>query len=283
MARIIGGLTTSHVPMIGKAIASSTQQDVPFKAFFDGFAPVHAWLEEAKPDIVVLFYNDHGLAFFLDNLPTFAVGAAPEYHIADEGWGEPQPHVFKGEPSLSWHIINSLVSEEFDISTSREMPFDHAGATALDLAWPNGAPVTTVPVVINAVQDPMPTPMRCYKLGQAIGRAIRTYPKDLKVLIIGSGGLSHEIGEFGGINEAFDLKCMDLIVNDPEALARYSNDEIIGLAGRQGVELMTWIAMRGAVSGEVKLVTSLYHNPISHTGGALMLLEAKEGPAGVRA
>jgi protocatechuate 4,5-dioxygenase beta chain len=281
MARIIGGLTTSHVPMIGKAIAGKKQQEPYFKPFFDGFIPVHRWLAEAKPDVAVVIYNDHGLNFFLDKMPTFAIGAAHEYHNADEGWGAPMPHVFTGEPRLSWHIIDALVSDEFDLTTCQEMLFDHAGVTALDLLWPGHgpAPVKTVPIVINAVQPPLPTPKRCYKLGQALGRAIRSYPEDLKVLIIGSGGLSHQLGRLGFINEEFDRLCMDKIVSEPESLTRYSSDNIVDLAGSQGLEFMTWIAMRGAVSGTVEVVASTYHVPISHTGAAVMLLDARNSSA----
>lgn len=275
MAKIVGGLGTSHVPMIGRAIAANRQKEVDFAPFFAGFDAVHDWLENVRPDVVIIFYNDHGLNFALDNMPTFAVGAAHTYRNADEGWGEPAPRSFKGAPALSWHIIQSLIADEFDISTCQEMLFDHAGITALDLLWPDRGvvPVVTIPIVINAVQPPLPSPSRCYKFGQAIGRAIASAPDDLKVLIVGSGGLSHELGEFGKINESFDRLTLEKIVEDPEFLTRYTSDEIVDLAGAQGLELMTWIAMRGAVCGAVDIIQSVYHVPISHTGGAMMLIE----------
>src|SRR5829696_3279232 len=109
MAKIIGGLTTSHVPAIGSAIAKGLQGEPYFKPFFDGFLPVHKWLVEVKPDVAVVFYNDHGLNFFLDKMPTFAVGAAAEYHNADEGWGIPTLPPAAGETDLSWHVIEQLV------------------------------------------------------------------------------------------------------------------------------------------------------------------------------
>jgi len=275
MAQIIGGLSTSHVPTIGRAIAGGKQREVPFAPFFEAFGPVHDWLDETKPDVAIVIYNDHGLNFFLDNMPTFAVGAAHEYRNADEGWGPPAPRVFRGAPALSWHIIGSLVADEFDVSTCQELIFDHAGITALDLAWEGHGPkpVAVVPIVVNAVMPPLPTPKRCYAFGQAIGRAIRSFDEDVKVLVIGSGGLSHELGQFGKINQSFDQLCMEKIVADPEALTRYSNDDIVDLAGAQGLELMTWLVMRGAVSGDVEVIKSLYFAPISHTGGAMMLLD----------
>lgn len=268
--------------MIGRAIAAGTQADVDFAPFFASFAPVHDWIAKVEPDVAIVFYNDHGLNFFLDAMPTFALGVAPEFDNADEGWGPPPPRTFPGAPGLAWHIAQSLIDDEFDVTTCQAMKFDHAGITALDLAFGHGAlPVATIPIVINAVQPPLPTPLRCYKLGQAVERAVRSAPQDLKVLIIGSGGLSHQLGEMGAINEPFDRKCMADMIDDPEAMTRYTNAEIVGLAGTQGLELMTWIAMRGAVAGDINVVASCYHVPISHTGGGMMLIEPRSGEADV--
>src|ERR1700760_4360286 len=126
MATLIGGLTTSHVPAIGGAIARGQQRSPYWKAFFDAFDPVHAWLATNKPDVVVVIYNDHGLNFFLDKMPTFAVGAAATYCHADEGWGLPVARPFAGDPALSWHLIESLVADEFDIVSCQDMLVDHA-------------------------------------------------------------------------------------------------------------------------------------------------------------
>ena len=171
MAKLIGGLGTSHIPAIGGAIHKGLQQDPYWKPFFDGFPPIRDWLGEKKPDVVVMFYNDHGLNFFLDKMPTFAVGAAPEYNNADEGWGIPTLPPLKGELDLSWHIINTLVEKEFDIVTCQEMLVDHACTLPLKLFWPEGdCPVTVVPICINTVQFPLPKPGRGLCPGQGRGR-----------------------------------------------------------------------------------------------------------------
>jgi protocatechuate 4,5-dioxygenase beta chain len=277
MARIVGSVCTSHVPAIGRAIAGNLQQDPYWKPFFNGFARVHAWLDAVKPDVAVIIYNDHGLNFFLDKLPTFAVGAAAEYYNADEGWGIPVLKPFPGDPKLSWHVIESLVNDEFDITTCQEMLVDHAFSLPMELLWPKRAawPVRTIPVCINTVQHPLPSPARCWKLGQAIGRAIESYPQDAKVVIVGTGGLSHQLdGERAGfINKEFDLMCLDKLVSDPQALTRYTNRQLVELAGTQGVELLMWIAARGALSGEVREVHRNYHIPISNTASGLQVFE----------
>lgn len=281
MATIIGGLGTSHVPAIGKAIADKRQQEPYWKPFFDGFPPVHKWLAKTRPDVVVVAYNDHGLNFFLDKMPTFAVGAAAEYKNADEGWGLPVLRAFPGDQKFSWHIIESLVHNEFDITMCQEMLVDHALAIPMNLLWPDTTawPVKVVPVSINTVQHPLPTPARCLKLGQAIGRAIESYDSNAKVLVIGTGGLSHQLdGQRAGfINKEFDLLCLEKIVNEPEALTGYSIPKLVELAGSQGVELLTWLVMRGALTGKVSKLHSNYHIPISNTAAATLLLGNEAG------
>jgi protocatechuate 4,5-dioxygenase beta chain len=275
MAKLVGGLAVSHVPAIGRAIADHKQQDPYWKPFFDGFGPAREWLAKVKPDAVVVLYNDHGLNFFLDKMPTFAIGAAPEYANADEGWGLPVLHPFKGDPALSWHIINSLVADEFDVTTCQEMLVDHAFCIPMELFWPDGFPPPAVPVAVNTVQHPLPSALRCYKLGKAIGRAIESWPEDKRVAVIATGGLSHQLdGERAGfINREFDMLCLDKLVNDPKALTGYSTKELVALSGSQGVEVLMWIAMAAAMTGRSKEISRNYHIPISNTASALLVME----------
>ncbi len=275
MAKIVGAVATSHIPAIGKAFARNLQNDPYWKPFFDGYKTVHSWLDAAKPDVAVVIYNDHGLNFFLDKVPTFAVGAAAQYENADEGWGLHVVPPFPGYPELSWHMIESLVNDEFDVTSCQEMFVDHAFTVPMLLLWNQSRGIKTIPIAINTVQHPVPHPARCYKFGQAIGRAIESFDQDLRVVVLGTGGLSHQLdGERAGfINKEFDLMCLDKIVNDPDAITRYSALDIVRLAGAQGVELLNWIVMRGTLSGPVSKVHSNYHIPISNTASAVMVLE----------
>jgi protocatechuate 4,5-dioxygenase, beta chain len=282
MARIIGCVTTSHVPAIGRAIEKGLQEEPYWKPFFDGFKPVHRWLEEARPDVVVVFYNDHGLNFFLDKLPTFAIGAAPQYVSADEGWNIHTVAPFTGDPELSWHIINSVVAADFDITTCQEMVVDHAVCNPMALLWPGDRadgkgpwPVKIVPVEINTVQFPLPSAARCYQLGEAVGRAVAAYPRDLKVLVMGTGGLSHQLdGERAGfINKEFDRQFMASLTADPAWATRYTTHELVEQTGSQGVELIIWLAARAALGGGAREVAVNYHIPISNTAAGMMLLE----------
>ena len=277
MAKIVGGLASSHIPSIGGAMAKGLEQDPYWKPFFDGFPPAREWLSRAKPDVVVVLYNDHGLNFFLDKMPTFAVGAAAQYQNADEGWGIPTLPPFKGCPDLSWHIINHLVDKEFDVVTCQEMLVDHAFTLPLKLFWPGAScPVLTVPICINTVQFPLPSAARCYRLGQAVGEAIRSWDSDLKVAVMGTGGLSHQLdGERAGfINKKFDLEFMDSLQDNPAWATQFSIHELVEKTGTQGVELLMWLAMRGALGASAKEIHRSYHIPISNTATGVIALEA---------
>jgi protocatechuate 4,5-dioxygenase beta chain len=277
MAEIVGAIATSHIPAIGKAIAGGLQNDPYWKPFFDGFVPVHDWLARNRPDLAVVFYNDHGLNFFLDRMPTFAVGAAALYSHADEGWGIPITQPFRGDPALSWHVIEELVGHEFDVVTCQEMLVDHAVAVPMQLMYPGAKdwPISILPVSINTVQHPLPSAERCYKLGAAIGNAIGSYDRDMRIVVLGTGGLSHQLDgkRAGHINREFDQFCMDRIADAPEALTAISNHDLVDKAGTQGVELLNWIAMRGAMTGGMHEIHRAYHIPVSNTAAATMIFE----------
>jgi len=274
MAAIIGGVATTHVPAIGKAIAEKKYNDPYWKPFFKGFDYVDYWLAREKPDVAVIFYNDHGLNFFLDKLPTFAVGAAKEYRSEDEGWGIPVSRSVAGDVDLSWHLINTLVVDEFDVTMCQEMLIDHAVTIPMALMWPDQKwPVKIVPISINTVQHPLPSLARCFKLGRSIGRGIESYPQNLRVMVVGTGGLSHQLDgpRAGFINKAFDQLCLDKIVAEPQLLARYSIHDWVKESGAQGVEFLNWMAMRGALTGKVSELHRNYHIPISNTAAATVV------------
>lgn len=280
MATVVGGITTSHIPAIANAIANESFDDPYWKPFFDAYPPIREWLADQQPDVAVVIYNDHGLAFFLDQMPTFAIGAAHRYRNEDEGWGIPTIDPFEGNPKLSWHIIEEMVSDEFDITSCQEMAVDHGFTVPMQLLWPDRGPLmpTVIPVVANTVQHPIPTVKRCLDFGRSLGRAIRSYPEDLNVVVLGTGGLSHQLDgkRAGFINPAFDQMCMDKLVSDPDALTSITRRELIEQAGTQGSELIMWMMMRGALSAEVTLLHQNYHVPISNTGAGTMLLACND-------
>ncbi|MDW6005240.1 class III extradiol dioxygenase family protein [Vibrio mangrovi] len=276
MAKIIGGITSSHIPAIGMAMDRGLEDTDYWRDFFAGYPPVRDWMNKEQPDIAIIFYNDHGLEMFLDKKPTFALGCAPVYENADEGWGIATIPTVTGETELSWHIANTLIEDDFDPAICQEIKVDHGLTVPLSLMYPDKQyqHIKVIPVCINCERHPMPKPSRCYAFGQSIGRAVESFAGDQKVVVLGTGGLSHQLdGQRAGfINTDFDLECMDKLVDDPVALTRYTNDDLIEIAGAQGVELNMWIAMRGCLLGNVTEVHRNYVAPISNTGAGLQLL-----------
>ncbi|GAB3101494.1 protocatechuate 3,4-dioxygenase [Aestuariicella hydrocarbonica] len=282
MASILGGITSSHIPAVGNAIAEGKTQEPYWKRFFDGYEPAKAWLDAVKPDVLIVVYNDHGLNFFLDKVPTFALGCADVYENADEGWGLKPVAPFTGDAEFSWHLAESLVEQEFDICTCQEMKVDHGFVNPIRALYGNREegsgdswPIKTIPLAVNTVQHPVPSAARCLKLGQALGKAIESYPEDLRVVILGTGGMSHQLqGERAGlINVDFDLECMERIISEPEWMTQFSNAEIMAQAGTEGIETIMWLVMRGALADDAKLIHKHYHVPISNTGAGVLVLE----------
>ena len=276
MARIIGGIGTSHVPTIAMAYDRGKRDDPDWAPLFKGYEPVTRWLAERKPDVLVFFYNDHATTFFFDHYPTFALGVSAEYPIADEGMGPRPVPPLKGHPALARHMAESLVNEEFDLSVFQDLPIDHGCHSPLTMFWPPAPdwPGRIVPVAINVLQHPLPTPRRCYKLGQAVRRAVESFPGDLKVVVVGTGGLSHQLnGKRAGFNNPdWDARFLDLIHRDPEALAAMRHADYIRLGGTEGAEEIMWLAMRGALSAGVRKLHQSCYLPMT-TAMAVALFE----------
>jgi len=282
MAIIIGGIGTSHVPTIGVAYDKRKQQDPAWAPLFAGYEPVARWLEAEKPDVLVFFYNDHATSFFFDLYPTFALGVSGAFDLPDEGAGRrPLPRI-KGHPGLAIHMAESLVNDEFDLAVFQERALDHGCNSPLSLLWPHEPdwPGAIVPIAINVLQYPLPTAMRCYKLGQAVRRAILSYPEDVRVVVVGTGGLSHQIhGERTGFNNTeWDMRFLDLIHKDPLQLARMRHAEYVELGGAEGVEVIMWLAMRGALSEDIRKVHESYYLPMT-TAMAVALYEEPRAAA----
>jgi protocatechuate 4,5-dioxygenase beta chain len=277
VAELIAGLACSHVPAIGAALDNGKSGEPYWQKLFAGFEFAKQWVREARPDVVILVYNDHATAFSLELIPTFALGTAAEFPIADEGWGpRPVPKVI-GDPEFAAHIAQSVILDEFDLTLVNKMEVDHGLTVPLSLVFgqPQAWPAKVIPLAVNVVQYPPPTGRRCYMLGKAIARAVASYERPLRVMVWGTGGMSHQIQgpRAGLINQDFDRRFMDLLVNDPETATRIPHVEYMREAGSEGVELVMWLVMRGALSEKVREVRRFYHVPASNTAVGHLILE----------
>ena len=277
MAKIIGGVTTSHVPAIGAALDNGKSGEPYWKKVFDGYEFSKEWIRKARPDVILLVYNDHASAFSLDIIPTFALGCAAEFPIADEGWGpRPVPTVY-GHPELAAHIAQSVILEEFDLTVVNKMDVDHGLTVPLSLMYgqPKAWPCKVIPLPVNVVVYPPPTAHRCYQFGKALGRAIRSYPEDLRVVVFGTGGMSHQLQgpRAGLINSRYDRKFLELMTRNPKKLAGITHLELLRETGSEGIELVMWLIMRGTLDEKVREVHRFYHVPASNTAVGHLILE----------
>ncbi len=277
MARITAGVATSHVPAIGAALDNGKSGEPYWQNVFRGFDFSKKWIAEAKPDVIILVYNDHASAFSLEVIPTFAIGCAESFQPADEGWGPRPVPVVKGHPELAWHIAQSTILDEFDMTIVNKMDVDHGLTVPLSLLYgqPDAWPCPVIPLAVNVVQYPPPTGHRCFELGKAIRRAVDSFPQDLNVVIFGTGGMSHQLQgpRAGLINSAFDNAFLDKLSKDPEALTKIKHVEFLREAGSEGIELVMWLIMRGALDLHAKEVYRFYHVPASNTAVGHMILE----------
>jgi protocatechuate 4,5-dioxygenase, beta chain len=276
-SKVVAGIGLSHVPSVGVAVDRGKMQTPAWKPLADAYVPVREWLAKLKPDVAIVVYNDHGADFMLDKYPTFAIGAAERYAIADEGFGtRPLPEV-RGDADFSFHLIESLVADEFDLTVCQEMGVEHGFLVPMNLCFehdPGGWPVASVPLQVNVIQHPLPSGARCYKLGQAIRKAVSSYEGNLRVVIMGTGGMSHQLQgkRFGFMNEAFDQMFLDKLESDPQELSKLSHHELMQQAGAEAVELIMWHVMRGALSPKAKRVHRHYYAPMT-TGMGLITFQ----------
>ncbi len=278
MARIIGGIACSHTPTIGFAVDGDKRGDPVWAPVFEGFAPARAWLEANRPDVLLMIFNDHVTSFFFDHYSAFALGIGGEYAVADEGGGPRDLPPVPAHAALSHHIGASLMADEFDMAFFQDRPLDHGCLSPLSMLCDHADewPIPIVPLAVGVLQFPIPTARRCWRLGQALRRAVESYPEDLKVAIIATGGLSHQVhGARAGFNNTgWDRQFLDLLEHDPEALTRLTIAEYAELGGVEGSEVIMWLVMRGALSAQIRKRHESYYLP-SMAGISVVIYESE--------
>jgi len=265
MAIIVGGIGASHSPTIGFARDTRKQDDPNWAPIFEGFAEIRDWVQRKDIDVLFVIYNDHITSFFFDHYSAFALGIDDVYQPADEGGGPRDVAPARGHLGLSQHVGACLVADEFDMSFFQGKPLDHGVLSPLSMlgdetgAW-SGA---IVPLQVGVLQLPIPNAKRCYKLGKSLRKAIQSYPEDLRVAILATGGLSHQVhGERAGfVNEAWDQEFLELIETAPAELVNLRLADYVARGGMEGAEVIMWLVMRGALSDTVAKVHSMTYAP----------------------
>ena len=277
MARITAGVATSHIPALGAALDNGKTAEPYWQPAFAGYEWTKTWESKQKPDVVILVYNDHASAFDMRFIPTFAIGCADEFAPADEGWGPRPVPVVEGHPDLAWHIAQSLILDEFDMTIVNEMDVDHGLTVPLSMMFgqPEAWPVKVIPLAVNVVTYPPPSGNRCWALGEAIARAVESFPEDLNVQVWGTGGMSHQLQgpRAGLINAEWDKAFLDGLVGASDALRHKPHIDYLREAGSEGIELVMWLIMRGALGPATRELHRHYHVPASNTAVGHIVLE----------
>jgi protocatechuate 4,5-dioxygenase beta chain len=277
MARITAGIGCSHIPALGVASDLEKWDEAYWRPIRDGFAWTREWEAAQLPEVVILVYNDHASAFDMRVIPTFAIGCGERYAPADEGWGpRPVPDV-AGHPDLAWHIAQSLILDEFDMTIVNEMEVDHGLTVPLSMIFGKPAqwPAKVIPLAVNVVTYPPPTGNRCWALGEAIRRAVASFPENLDVQVWGTGGMSHQLQgpRAGLINRAWDTRFLDGLSGSSDALRRIPHIEYLRETGSEGIEMVMWLIMRGALGRSARELHRFYHVPASNTAVGHIVLE----------
>ncbi|HTV50019.1 MAG TPA: gallate dioxygenase [Steroidobacteraceae bacterium] len=283
MARIVGGIATSHTPTIGFALDTNKQRDPVWAPIFESYKPVQQWLADQRPDVLFFIYNDHITSFFFDHYSQFALGVGDRYWVADEGGGPRKLPPINGHPELARHIALGLVADEFDLSYFQAKGLDHGCFSPLSLLWPHqtGWPGAIVPLQVGVLEFPIPSARRCFKLGRSLRKAIESYPEeDLKVAIVGTGGLSHQVhGERAGFNNTpWDMQFLELLEKDPEKLTEITIAEYAERGGFEGAEVIMWLIMRGALSRKVRKLHQAYYLPSMTPIASVIFENASDEP-----
>ena len=262
---------------MGAAIDKGLTESDYWKPVFAGYEFSKKWMKEQRPDVVFLVYNDHASNFSLECLPTFAIGCADRFAVADEGFGpRPVPPVL-GHPELACHIAESLILDDFDLTIMNKLDVDHGLTVPMSLLFgqPDAWPVKVIPFAVNVVEYPQPSGKRCFQLGRALRRAIESFPEDLNVQVWGTGGMSHQLQgpRAGFINSDFDHAFLDSLVKDPESTAEIRHLEYLRESGSEGIEMIMWLVMRGAMGQDVREVHRFYHVPASNSAVGHLIVE----------
>jgi len=254
-----------------------------WQPLFKGYEFSKQWMKDNEPDVIFLVYNDHATAFSLDMIPTFAIGTAAHYTPADEGWGPRPVPMVHGHPELASHIAHSVIQQDFDLTIVNKMDVDHGLTVPLSLmcGQPPTWPCPVIPFAVNVVQYPVPSGQRCFTLGKAIAKAVKSFDADLNIQIWGTGGMSHQLQgpRAGLINKDFDNAFLDQLIADPATLAQKPHIDYVREAGSEGIELVMWLIARGAMSDvnegklKPKVAHRFYHVPASNTAVGHLILE----------
>lgn len=252
MAKVVGSFAASHAPNIARAW--NDLKDETRAWLTEHYGELGRRVKALDPDVLVIHSNDHWINFFLNNIPTFCIGIGDEHDPPPEPFMKglfPQEYL-PGHAGLGRHLLEFALNADFDPGYSLRVAIDHGiGIPIWRMGFDEVPPI--VPVFVNLVEEPFPTPKRCLAWGHMIRAGIEAYPEDLRVVVLGTGGLSHSIGEttMGWIDEPFDHACLEMFkTGKSDAGIAAELDRMLATTGNGGAELRSWCIAHAAAGGK---------------------------------
>lgn len=263
-------MAASHAPSLAQI--ADRRADEMTRNVFDGFEKLRQRLAQTRPDVLIVVTDDHLNAFSYRLLPAFAIGVGEYHERADEGTGKPPGPPLRGRPDLAMFLAEEGLRAGFDWAIAHEVEVDHGVWTILPLLRPE-LDLPVIPVLQNTTAAPYPTAARCYQLGRFLAGAIERFAGDLRVALVGAGGLSHQLGgpRMGVIEQEFDRRFLTLLTEGPrQQLADYTNEEI-DAHGNGTNEIRNWITVAAATGAAPARVIA--YEPLAITGTGIVLFD----------
>ena len=249
MASLVGAFAASHGPLIirgWEGIAPDRRQRLAA-----AYRSLGRRLAALRPDVLIVVSPDHWVNFFISNLPSVCLGIGETHDGPPEPFMKDFPHKpLLGHPALARHILETALAADFDPAISHHLTLDHGFCMPLWRMELERLPAL-IPMIVNDLEPPMPSLRRCFGWGRMLAAAIASYPAELRVAVLASGGLSHSIGEstMGAIDEAFDRRCIAALKVEDEGAEVSALEPAIAAAGNGTHELRNWIVAHGAAGG----------------------------------
>lgn len=259
MAEIVAVVASTHTPgLLGWFKDAPDDEQARAIAAFDR---LRDHVAAARPDVIVIFGNDHLLNWPLNCTPEYTVGVGAE-HVGPADWydewlGQKEKYHVPGAPALARYLVNEAARRDLALAHLPHMQFDDGISVPLCYLNPDMA-VPVIPVTMNCSVPPIPTPERAYRVGRELIAILRDYPADTRIALVGSGGLSHEPGgpRYFFIDEAFDRAFLDMLAEgDHERLLQTFTLDRMEEAGSGGTaELIAWFAVLSATHGPAEVL-----------------------------
>jgi gallate dioxygenase len=251
MAQIVAGFGVPHTPVFPFFV----KRDGPDCEIAKLFGGQKTELAGARPDLILMFDTDHLNTFFLNDLPVFAVGIDKSFKAPNDEPRDVPNYVVPSHRRLAAHIRAAAVAEGFDVGMTENFSVDHSVTVPLHFLTPD-MHVPVIPFFISGHLPPLPSAARCHALGQAVARAIEAWPEQKRVVIMGSGSFSLEVGgprmapgrSDGVPDPDWAMRVIRLLeAQQTDQLIAEATEHQMLKAGNVGGELLNWIAMLGAI------------------------------------